>query len=44
MGWGFDTCQKFSLKLNSLSTGKSFQSNVQKCPHPGLHMVAFDLI
>ena len=27
-----------NLSLNSLPTGKSFQSNVNKFPHPGLHL------
>ena len=36
MGWRFD-CFK-NLLSNSLPTGKSFQSNVTKFPHPGLHI------
>ena len=36
MGWGFDIFQKFAS--TSLPTGKSFQSNATKFPHPGLHI------
>ena len=34
IGWGFDFFQK--IQSNSLSTGKAFQSNATKFPHPRL--------
>ena len=34
MGWGFDIFK--NLPSNSLPTGKSFQSNATKFPHPGI--------
>ena len=41
-GGGDARCGDFTflknLPLNSLLTGKSFQSNVTKFPHPGLHL------
>ena len=36
--WGGDFTFFKNLALNSLPTGKSFQSNVTKFPHPGLHL------
>ena len=36
MGLGSDIFQKFAVKF--LTTGKSFQSNATKFPHPGLHI------
>ena len=36
MGWGFDFFK--NLPSNSLPTGKPFQSNAQKFPHPGWHI------
>ena len=36
--WGGDFTFFKNLALNSLPTGKSFQSSVTKFPHPGLHL------
>ena len=36
--WGWDLTFLKNLPSNSLPTGKSFQSNATKFPHPGLHM------
>ena len=36
IGWGFDFFK--NLQSNSLPTGKSFQSNATKFPHPRLHI------
>ena len=36
--WGGDLTFFKNLPSNSLPTGKSFQSNATKFPHPGLHI------
>ena len=36
--WGGDLTFFKNLQSNSLPTGKSFQSNATKFPHPGLHI------
>ena len=36
--WGGDLTSFKNLQSNSLPTGKSFQSNATKFPHPGLHI------
>ena len=36
IGWGFHFFQKISIKFPA--TGKSFQSNATKFPHPRLHI------
>ena len=36
--WGGDLTFLKNLPSNSLPTGKSFQSNATKFPHPGLHI------
>ena len=36
--WGGDFTYFKNLALNSLPTGKSFQSSGTKFPHPGLHL------
>ena len=36
--WGGDLTFFKNLQSNSLTTGKSFQSNATKFPHPGLHI------
>ena len=36
--WGGDFTFFKNLALNSLPTGKSFQSNLTKFPHPRLHL------
>ena len=36
--WGGDLTFLKNLQSNSLPTGKSFQSNATKFPHPGLHI------
>ena len=38
MAWGGDLTFLKNLPSNSLPTGKSFQSNATKFPHPGLHI------